>query len=41
MNPARQSRSEEKLTAENAKSAEVEILLFVLSAFLCGKQLRG
>ena len=33
MDTARQSRNKRDLTAENAKNAEVESILFVFSAF--------
>ena len=34
-------RNQRNLTAENTKGAEVENILFVFSAFLCGINLRG
>jgi len=41
LSPARLRRNQRNLTAENAKIAEVECILFVFSVFLCGKNLRG
>ena len=38
---ARRTHNQKNLTAENAKIAEVESILFVFSAFLCGKNLRS